>query len=241
MERTLAQRLRHLAIPVFAALASAACDRATSIGAPVVTTLVGCPSLPTPPARGDRPGGVAHGPFPAHLNAAWEEGAEIIEARWLPVSAFPGFLHEVVVYTNARGDQSVIAGFPDVDFSWTFDVGTIVMAGGKYDPFVSKPFAEDLGKGSARMIVATGPDLSALWADMEQVAEIIDRLGVEYDLAGRNSNSAAETVLKYAGFPSTDDRLWGDAGAGVDVIAYAKNHGGGICDDADDEVSRAER
>jgi len=68
---------------------------------------------------------------------------------------------------------------------------------------------------------------------MKRVAAIIDKLGINYDLAGPNSNSATETILKYTGAPSPQADFAGDVGAAYDVLKAAS---GAPCEDRNDAV-----
>lgn len=176
---------------------------------------------------------MTQGPFDDHLPQDWQKGRELIEVRWLPVLNVGG-LHEMLIYTSSSGEQFVIAGFPKDDFDLTLHVGTLVMQIGSFNP--TAEFTEDLSGDSRRQVIASASDLADAWAKMRRVAEIIDKAGIDYDLAGPNSNSAAETILKYTGVPSVHEQMTGDIGASFDLLKTGGRPAD--CDDANQHVEQ---
>lgn len=210
---------RQIAIVIALALMGAACGGGdNSAQAPVV--LAECP--PTPPAMSPHAvmeAPIRQGPFASHVNESWARGEEIIEVRWLPVTPIFGY-HEVLIYTDSDGVQHLIAAAPRNGVSLILNFGSIVMTIGAFDPE-----KRNLSERSRRKVVARGADLSALWADLRNVAEMIETIGVDYDFLSANSNAAIGTVLIYAGLPQPDPGLFGDFSAHVNLMKEAIENG----------------
>lgn len=222
-------------------LGLAGCGPDAPIDGPLVTGLVACPPLPKIARTVPVTRNVIKGPFKDHVHADWTPETELIELRWLPVKSAPFFLHSMLVYTQRDGAQFVIAGFPEKEFNPLLALGDLVTQVSAFNPRLGR-FGEDLAEDGSRLIIAADSDLSEDWARMARVANVIERLGVNYDLAGPNSNSVAATVLKYAGYEPPRPEIFWDIAFEIDVFERAIETNQKRCDapsvDVDEVVEK---
>jgi len=140
--------------------------------------------------------------------------SETIEVRYIDTKlnaiGQPSLHHKYILYKNnegtqfyARGGTTVKDGYTGIGF--TSPLGKINTDYGEFLPG-TKDFPEEGGVHFSELI-ATGNDLSQAWNDITTGMDLVEGLNTAY-WPNRNSNSAVDTALSYAGLsqPINDDR-----------------------------------